>query len=1052
MKTKIAKIFSVSSVLMLVLSVVAMVWFIRIGSTNEKESMLSYHGDVIIGDKVYLAFYNQQTGLFDFYESADLVDINRKAFSYESLSIDGSSKIPRTERLKDNCLSPKTQISLPYLSDGTYLTDEMLEELNLNLERERLGEMINKKGLGFMQIGMLVLGVVSFAYLIGGMWMVNATEYTIQEANFLDLLSDDLYRQAVSQGINRISIGSDKKIIALYSLGDDGNPNKVFSLVEGNLVQDTSYLKDILGGKTQEVKSPGTCLSSSISLADLSTKPISSIKPGEEVLSYDFETGKLTKEIVRDVIVSWKSEYLIVNKILEITPNHEVLLNGKWQPIGNAVVGDYLQGINSEKVFIESIEKVVLDEPIDVYDLDLGGKWFFAEGVLVHNSGPSGAPTAVSSVGGREVEPTLPPGDHPPRRIPGLGWNITQNQSFFWPVYHLAEGLLWGKVVSEFAGFVAQMAGTDEGQVETIKKAIFFGVTSFNTMRGIMTAKWFGSANEEKSLAQLAAKNKFFSFGEKLGAGFYEKFVPIAIGVGVAWYHYVKNYEKTEKFEERVEFKCLPWQAPHGGEDCELCNHDQLPCSEYRCKSLGQTCAFISQGEKGGICVDNSTREVSPPVITPWKEVLTEGYTYTDVRTSPPGPGFKIIRTEGLNACIKAFSPIQFGVTTNEPAQCKIDLEKKNSFEEMLSFMGGDNTYRKNFTEILHVPRAKDLKNSSLTLEMGKEMTLYLMCRDAKGNLNTVPYSVRFCVDDEPDNTPPQIKAVSVESGSCVTADQNHSLVEFYTDEPAECKWDFNDRTFEQMTYNMSCTQHVFEINSLLLYTCRANLTGVKRDGTDYYIKCKDNPGMPEKERNTMANSFNYKVRGSNHLKIKSISPNNITIYGGISPMPVNLTVETLFGCDNNKATCFYSFTGEQKSFVPFFDTNKADGVSKQRLDLFSGVHKYYIKCIDGGGNLAEAEAQFELEIDTFSPVIARAYHEDDYLKIVTFRRSDCVYSTESCDYLFEEGTLMPYSNSPVHVTAWDNEKTYYIKCRDEFRNEPIGCSLIVRPRKNFLF
>jgi hypothetical protein len=40
---------------------------------------------------------------------------------------------PRTSL---SCLTSQTQISIPYLSDGTYITDEMLEELNEALERD----------------------------------------------------------------------------------------------------------------------------------------------------------------------------------------------------------------------------------------------------------------------------------------------------------------------------------------------------------------------------------------------------------------------------------------------------------------------------------------------------------------------------------------------------------------------------------------------------------------------------------------------------------------------------------------------------------------------------------------------------------------------------------------------------------------------------------------------------------------------------------------------------------------------------------------------------
>ncbi|MEM4719412.1 MAG: Hint domain-containing protein [Candidatus Pacearchaeota archaeon] len=845
--------------------------------------------------------------------------------------------------------------------------------------------MINKKALASSQVFLLVFSIVAFAYMIG------------------------------------------------VAEGKEENKNKIISTQKG--ITSKNF----------------------ITLANLQTKSISEIKPGDEVLSYDFEKRALTKEVVRDVIVSKKYSYLRINEKLEITPNHEVLLNGKWQPLGNAKVGDYFFGIDGKKVFIEKIELVEKLEGIEVYDLDLGGKWYFAEGVLVHNidQGPSPISTATQGrtdlkVNGsdwgspqQESRPSLPPGDYEAKKIPLIGWGIEQGTlgGFAWAGYHLVEGAVWGVTISQIVVplFGGLFGFKDKEEVEALQQAVLTGMLTMGALKGIMNAKWFSA---KQSPAQI--------LGDKIpgDANFWGKAFPVMGAALVAWLVYTKEYKKIKVFEEQVEFKCLPWQAPRGGDDCELCNSKDIPCSEYRCKSLGQTCELVNKGTGKEMCVDTNIRDTNPPIISPWEEKISRGYKYNDVRLSPPGPGFKIIRTEGLNPCIEAFTPIEFGIKTNEPSQCKIDIEKRNSFEEMLSFIGDDNTYRYNFTQIIHVPRAKDFANSSINLEMGNEMTLFVMCRDARGNVNQAPYAIRFCVDDAPDRTPPQIKAVSIESGSCVAANQNSSSVEFYTNEPAECRWDFTDKSFELLSYNMSCSEDVFEINSLLLYTCRANLTGIKREGSDYFIRCKDRSSP---DSNVMQQSFRYSLRGSNPLKIKSVYPDNTTLYGGVSPMPVELKVETLFGCDDNKAVCFYSPTGNKNSFVAFFNTNKADGISTQRLDLFKGKHKFYIRCVDAGGNLAETQTEFELDIDTSSPTIARVYYQDDYLKIFTFRETDCVYSTESCDYLFQEGINIPLSKSQTHFVAFDTEKTYYIKCRDEFRNEPVDCSLIVRPKKSFL-
>ncbi|MEM4330460.1 MAG: hypothetical protein QW273_00430 [Candidatus Pacearchaeota archaeon] len=571
--------------------------------------------------------------------------------------------------------------------------------------------------------------------------------------------------------------------------------------------------------------------------------------------------------------------------------------------------------------------------------------------------------------------------------------------------------------------------------MDALQKAAFVGIMSFSAVRALIAkGGLLQNVMPGKTTNWLTAHQGIISFG---------------IGALMAWIAFTKFYEKTSTFQERVEFECLPWQAPIGGDDCELCNVGPLPCSEYRCKSLGQSCSIVNKDSRP-TCVNTNPRDVSPPVISPWKEKLTPGYIYKDVKTSPPGAGFKIVRND-VNPCIRAFQSIEFGLTTNEPAQCKIDIEKKNNFDEMLAFVGGDNSFKYNHSDILAVPRAKDFANSSIKLEMGNEMTLYVMCRDANGNVNSAPYAIRFCVDNAPDETPPQIKATSVESGSCISSDQNTTLVEFYTDEPAQCKWDFEDKDYDSMTYNMTCFNKIFEINTMLLYTCVANFFGVKREGTKYYIRCEDKPHERKENRVKMSQSFVYEIKTSNKLKIKSVQPNE-TLYGTISPFPLILRVETLFGCEDNKATCFFSQTGLPNSYIMFYDTDNRDGVHLQRLDLPAGNYTYFIKCVDSGGNLAEEKISFSLDLDTNSPIIARAYYQEDFLKIVTQGNSECVYSTENCDFLFNEGTVMPYANTPIHTIKWDSTKTYYIKCRDEFRNEPSDCSIIIKPQENILF
>lgn len=614
----------------------------------------------------------------------------------------------------------------------------------------------------------------------------------------------------------------------------------------------------------------------------------------------------------------------------------------------------------------------------------------------------------------------------------GFGWG------------QLAEGVKWAGISAGIILTLGPLFGMDQEEASALAGAVSAGLIVGKGLYGVLGKGGENSVGIGNYLSS-NADGSLSLIGRNSGI------ISGAVGVAASWLVYNAMWSKTKTNVEIVTFDCLPWQAPHGGEDCELCNDPTLPCSEYRCKSLGQSCAIVNKGTTSERCVNVNPRDVSPPVIKPLGDAITEGYQYFDVKEMPPGAGFKIKSSKTETGCIPPFTPIEFGIETDEPSQCKIDIEARGNYSKMSSYFGGNNLYSYNHTEYLTLPSAKDFKNSSITLKNGKELTFYMRCQDASGNSNEADYALTLCVDPSPDTTAPVVQGTSINNNGCVAATTENATVDFYINEPAQCRWGFTDSGYDLMKNDMTCANTPIDINALQSYTCRGILNGISRDGTKFYVRCKDQPlNVNESSRNTNKESYIFNLRGSSELKLKTIQPNE-TIFGVINPAPVELYAETLFGCDNNKAVCYYSTSDSLGSFVQFFDTNNADGVHTQRLDLTQGRYTYFVRCVDAGGNLVQNSTAFTVNIDTNAPVIARAYEEDNYLKIVTPRNSECVYTNDNCDYLFNEGIVMPYANSTTHITEWSPSKKYYIKCKDEFRTEPVDCSLIVGPTENFL-
>src|SRR3989339_12972 len=682
----------------------------------------------------------------------------------------------------------------------------------------------------------------------------------------------------------------------------------------------------------------------------------------------------------------------------------------------NGVPGDLLmvEGEPTKIVNSEGIWEIMKDTSSD-YDSWIGKSNFGLN-----------TPTTGSGLGAKCMfEYTGEIGAHPDSYASGL-FKMTPGSG----ASALASGVQWA-VIAYIAGtMLGNMFGMSEGNSKALGTSLAAGLGTYKILSTYMS----GAGSEAGGI--------FASGGQLswLGAN------PALAGLGIGALVFVMMYKTSET--KIVTFNCMPWQAPTGGDNCEACNDATLPCSEYRCKSLGQSCEIVNEGTIEEKCVYVNPRDVNPPIIKPNYDELTKGHSYKNVKTSPPGPGFEIVNVASKDGCLKAFSPLEFGITVDEPAQCKIDFNHTTTYDEMSAYFGGSNLYSYNHSESFSLPGASELQGSGFVLTNGKDMMFYLRCQDKNGNTNEAEYAVKFCVDPSPDTTPPKVEATSITNGGCVAENIDKSEVIFYVNEPASCKWSFQNQDYDLMENSMSCAANYNQANAAQLFACKGTLTGIPRDGASYFVRCKDQPGKEEKDRNEMTQSFEFSLRGSTGLVLKNMKPNG-TVFGGVSPAPIELYVETYFGCNNGLAVCEWS--SDDKGYIQFFDTNKEDGIHTQRLDLVEGTHNYYVKCVDEGGNLVKDVVKFEVDIDTDAPVIARAYEEGGMLKIVTIRDSECSYSLDDCDFSFVEGTEMPYGNTTVHVAEWSNKNTYYIKCRDEFLNEEAGCSMIIRPTENFL-
>ncbi len=527
----------------------------------------------------------------------------------------------------------------------------------------------------------------------------------------------------------------------------------------------------------------------------------------------------------------------------------------------------------------------------------------------------------------------------------------------------------------------------------------------------------------------------------------------IFVGLTVATIIFLMTYSK--KSQQIVEFYCLPWQAPIGGENCQVCNEFEH-CSEYMCKSLGQACDIIDAGTPEQKCIWLNPHDVNSPLIS-LVEVSKEHVFKPDNNIRPPATGVVINKKNG--ECIRAFFPLEFTIITNEPSQCKIDYNliagtKENpraGFDNMEFYLGGDGLYKYNHTEKLSLPGPDAINSAAPELKNDGDYTLFIRCQDANGNFNQDAYSVSFCVEKGPDTTPPLIVNTNIQSGNPVQFNQTNLDLEVYVNEPAKCKWSGEDRDYDAMESEMSCSVNVWEMNNENVYTCKVKLTGIKdREENKYYFKCKDQPWAEEGDRNENKQSYVYSVIGTQPLNILEIGP-DATIKGATDSIPVYLRINTDNGYKDGEALCYYYNDEDneepvrEEDYVLFHETKSNEHT--QRQDLVAGDYVYYFKCLDLGGNAVYDSTSFKVETDRTSPLIVRVYREDG-LKIITNEKAECSYSNQDCNFEIESGIEMRSDDKEVHTGEWVLNRNYYIRCKDEYDNQvnPNVCSIIVRP------
>ena len=576
-----------------------------------------------------------------------------------------------------------------------------------------------------------------------------------------------------------------------------------------------------------------------------------------------------------------------------------------------------------------------------------------------------------------------------------------------------------------------------------------FGITGGAATVVVMAA---GIAGSTGALA-LAAEQGFITLNPAAISVLYTAAVIALIIIAII---IILGIGKTK--EVKVNFTCLPWQAPTGGNNCELCNNGPLkPCTKYRCESLGQACKLLNENTNNPTC-QSIQYETIPPVISPG-EVKTQGYKFQNQESK------KVEIRKNNGECIQEFVPIEFTLETNENAQCKWSLEHKINYESMENYPKEGTYFSSEHTFIaeglsLSILEANNVSGDLIEGFTG-DVNIFVRCQDYFGNFNLNEYTVNFCVNSGLDSTPVLHSLTVTSPKNKATFKHGINEVNFtmWINEPAECKYDLvKGKNYNEMGNSFNCKTNLTD-REISGWPCSTLLKDLQDENT-FYIKCKDQPWKSNDEdnlRNVNTEDFEYNLYVSeNELEIDSISishndletdlnfDTSTEIRGGSALFSVELGVKTSGGVDNGISACSYEWNNE---LIPFLNSNS--NIHKQKFNLVKGNYDVLIKCEDEAGNEASKNAKFNLNIDSSPPKAIRVYYESGNLNLITNEQAKCYASfdeVKQCNFNINNVDSMTSVFSTEHSINWYVDRIYYIKCKDLFDNQNPSCAIKISP------
>jgi hypothetical protein len=511
----------------------------------------------------------------------------------------------------------------------------------------------------------------------------------------------------------------------------------------------------------------------------------------------------------------------------------------------------------------------------------------------------------------------------------------------------------------------------------------------------------------------------------------------IIAGLGFLWsvFSFFSGLAEDDCEPITVEYVCQSYSPPLGGDDCHRCHEKEdmgMTCNKYKCESLGTACMLINPGETYEECVAIENDGV-PPLVTGVD--ISEDI---NIELGPNGFGYAEITPIG-GGCFDAYETILPGLTLTEPAKCKFSTDVEMPFSEMREYFGVSSMLATQY-ESIFIPDPSNGQSQGINWQ--GDMEFHIKCQDAYGDISPEFYRLSFCVNEGDDTRAPTIDRFRPENGGLSSFDLDEQEVTITTNEPAQCRWSSNKVGYDAMPAEnqMTCNYDIspsFTWNRP--FQCTATLPTPNAVNT-FYIDCKDQPWLGEEstERNSKYASEEYILKKpEKKIEIDWIEPNE-AIETGVSPTSIEIKVKTSGGGKTH--LCKWSMSGFSSMVEMPLTANRGNTHTLPEVNLNKGWKTVYVNCSDETGDTASASSRFEIRHDKSYPEITRLWQESGKLHIITDETATCKYSTEECNFDWEEAEII--SGNYEYILPVVRGQRYYIKCEDQFGNKPtVGCS-----------